>query len=134
VALYLYIRRKERRRREELRQLPEARELLDERTIERVLARWAQGRHKGAAARHLPLLYPPGPDGMTAGQLAIHAHCDYASVEPLLDELEELGYLELEGTEGPDQGISLTIEGYDLVNLAESVLLATARERASSKS
>lgn len=133
VALFLYIRRKERRRRQELRRLPDARELLDEPTIERVLLRWRERDHEGASARHIPLLYPPGPDGMTAAQLAAHANSDIATVERLVDELEELGYLELENEEQAGAPIiALTIGGYDLVIQAESVLLAVAREREAS--
>ena len=47
-------------------------------------------------------------------------------VEPLLDELEELGYLERDGGDGT---LWLTIEGYDLMNDAESVLLEHSRAR-----
>jgi hypothetical protein len=130
VALYLVIRRRERRRRDAVSRLPGPSELLDEHTVELVLARWAQGRHPGARARHLPLLYPPGPDGMTVAELAARAGCDLATVERLLAELEDLGYVELDGEDGPEQTASLTIEGHDLVNQTESALLAAAREHA----
>jgi len=129
VALYLYGRRKDRHRRKEVERLPEAGELLDEGTVRRVLDRWAKSRHKVVSARLLPVLYPPGPDGMTVAQLASRTSCDSPTVERLLAELEELGYVDLDGYDGPDQSVCLTIEGYDLVNVTESVLLAAARER-----
>jgi len=129
VALYLYGRRKDRHRRKEVERLPEAGELLDEPTMRRVLDRCAEGRHKGVSARLLPVLYPPGPDGMTVAELASRTGCDAATVGRLMAELEELGYVDLEGFDGPDQSVCLTIEGYDLVNVTESVLLAAARER-----
>ncbi len=43
-----------------------------------------------------------------------------------MDELEELGYLERDGGDGT---LWLTIEGYDLMNDAESVLLEHSRAR-----
>ncbi|HEX5223818.1 MAG TPA: hypothetical protein VFW29_01695 [Solirubrobacteraceae bacterium] len=129
IALYLFGRRRDRRRRSEVRRLPDAGDLLDDRAVEQVLARWREGRHPQAAARHLPLLYPPGPDEMTIGQLAGHARSDPRTVRLLLDELEDLGYVELDGEGGAEQSVSLTIEGYDLVHQTESVLLSIARER-----
>lgn len=127
IALFIFIRRKERRRRSELKRLPDASELLDRQTVEQVLARWAHSRHKAVAARHLPILYPPGPDGMTVAELESQARCDTATTERLLAELEDLGYVDLEGYDGPDQSVSLTVEGYDLVNTTEAVLLDLAR-------
>jgi hypothetical protein len=130
IALVLVIWRKERRRRRELARLPDAEDLLDEHTVELVLARWARSRHKHLTAGHLPLLYPPGPDGMTAAQLSGRADCDVNTVQRLLAELDDLGYVELEGHDGPDQSVSLTVEGYDLLDTTEAVLLDVARERA----
>jgi predicted transcriptional regulator len=127
IALALFVWRKERRRREELERLPDAEDLLDERTVELVLGRWAESRHRDLGARHIPILYPPGPDETTAAQLAGRANCDTDTVQRLLVELEALGYVELEGYEGPDQAVSLTVEGYDLVNATEAVLLDAAR-------
>ena len=43
-----------------------------------------------------------------------------------MEELEELGYLERDGAGGE---LWLTIEGYDLLNDAEAVLLQRGRER-----
>jgi hypothetical protein len=127
VALYVYGRRRGRHRRKEVELLPGAGEMLDEGTVERVLARWSESRHGDASAHHLLVLYPPGPDGLTAGELAGRTGSDPAGVERLLAELEDLGYVE--GYDGPEQRVCLTIEGYDLVNVTESVLLEAARER-----
>ncbi len=129
VALVLYGRYRDRRRRAAVQRLPDARELLDAPTVERVLARWAAKRHADAGARHLPVLYPPGPDGLTAAALAERAHCETSAIAPLLSELEDFGYLELDGEDGPAQRVFLTIEGHDLVNITEETLLAAARER-----
>ena len=126
IALYLYGRHRDRRRRAAVQRLPDAREVLDEKIVELVLARWAKSRHKHLSAEHLPLLYPPGPDGMTAAELAERVHADPPTVERLLAELEERGYGELEGYAGPELRVWLTVEGYDLVNVTESVLLTAS--------
>lgn len=130
VALVIYGRHRGRRRRREVGRLPGAAELLDGASVERVLAEWSKGRHADAAARHVPLFYPPGPDGLTAGELAERTGESPASVARLLAELHELGYVELDGAEGPEQAVSLTLEGYDLLDATETALLEVARERA----
>jgi hypothetical protein len=130
IALYLYGRRRGRTRRREVARLPEASELLDERSTARVVEEWVKGRHGQAKARHVPLLYPPGPDGATAGELAERTGRDVPAVERLLGELHELGYVELDGPDGPEQEVSLTLEGYDLLEVTEAALLDEARERA----
>ncbi len=129
IVLYLIGRRKGRLRRAEVKRLPAASELLDEGTVERVVSRWAATRHSAAAARHLPIFYPPGPEGMTAAQLAERTRCDSAGIDALLVELEDLGYLELDERADGEQTVSLTVEGYDLLDVTESVLLEQARER-----
>jgi len=129
IALYIYGRRRSRSRRREVERLPRASELLDERTKGRVVEEWAKGRHSDTAARHVALMYPPGPDGASAGDLAGRTGEDLATVERLLAELHELGYVELDGPEGPEQEVTLTLEGYDLLDVAEGVLLEAARER-----
>ncbi len=130
VALLLYGRHRGRRRRHEVRRLPDAAEMLDETTTARIVEEWARGRHAGASARHVPLMYPPGPDGLSAAELTSRTGEDLGAVEQLLSELHELGYVDLDGPPGPDQTASLTLEGYDLLDAAESVLLDAARERA----
>ena len=126
VVLYLIGRRAGKRRRAEVRRLPPADELLDGATVQRVLARWAQTRHADARSRHVPLFYPPGPEGSTGRQLAERLATDSDRVERLLGELEELGYVELDGLDSP---VVLTVEGYDLLNETESVLLETVKQR-----
>jgi DNA-binding IclR family transcriptional regulator len=74
-------------------------------------------------------MYPPGPDGVSAAELASRSGEDLGAVERLLSELHELGYVDLDGPPGPEQAASLTLEGYDLLDAAESVLLEAARER-----
>jgi DNA-binding IclR family transcriptional regulator len=79
----------------------------------------------------VPLLYPPGPDGLTAAELAGRVHADTANVERLLDDLTELGYIELEDQKGGGAPRAwLTAEGADLANLTEDALLAVmSRDR-----
>lgn len=126
VVLYLLGRRTMRRREREVRRIPSASELLDERAVERVLGRWGQTRHRDLAARHVPIFYPPGPDGLTRAELSQHADSSPEQLAPLLDELGDLGYLEHEDAGGK---VWLTVEGYDALGEAESVLLEAARER-----
>lgn len=130
LVLYLYGRRTMRTREDEVEQMPEQRELLDQPTIERVLARWAKTRHRELAARHVPIFYPPGPDGLLPAQLAEQTHCEQDALRPLLDELEDLGYLD---HDDPDGEVWLTIEGYDVLSEAESVLLEAVKERQAAK-
>jgi DNA-binding transcriptional ArsR family regulator len=125
VALYIYGRRKERRRREAVGRLPDAGEPLDDDTVKRVVAEWSAEKHSDVSSEHLPLLYPPGPDGMTAAELADRVHSDPATVERLLEQLEELEYLDLDNREGFDSpSVSLTFKGYELVDATETALLA----------
>jgi hypothetical protein len=152
LALLLYGRHWSRRRRQALNRLPAAGEPIDDDTTDLVLSAWAKAGHTDMGREYLPLLYPPGPDGATAAELAGRSHCDPASVERLLEELEELGYLDLEepgdGLEDPGDGLEepghgleerqggddgarrvrrawLTASGYDLVNVTENALLAS---------
>ena len=65
---------------------------------------------------------------MRAGQLADNVHADPVTVGRLLDELEDLGYLDLEDREGPHGPRAwLTFEGYELVHEMESALLSESR-------
>jgi hypothetical protein len=124
VALYLYGRRKERRRRAAVGRLPNPGEPLDESTVERVVAEWSAAKHGNLSREHLPLLYPPGPDGLTAGELAKRLHADPATVERLLEQLEDLEYLDLEDGDGLDgRRAVLTFKGYELVDATETALL-----------
>jgi DNA-binding transcriptional ArsR family regulator len=128
LGLYIYGRHKSRRRREAVKRLPDPSEPLDEATVKLVVDRWARAKRGDLSPAYLPLLYPPGPDGMSARELAERIHADRATVESLLEELEDLGYLELDGREesgGPR--VSLTFEGYDLLYETEGALLSRSR-------
>jgi hypothetical protein len=126
VALYIYGRRAERRRREAVGRLPDLGEPLENDTIERVLASWSAEKHSHVSPAHLPLLYPPGPDGLTAAEIANKVHSDAATVGRLLEQLEDLGYLELDDFEGVDGPRAvLTFKGYELIDATESALLAS---------
>jgi hypothetical protein len=125
VALYVYGRRRERRRRDAVRDLPAAGEPLNDDTVARVLAAWSAADHRDVSREHLPVLYPPGPDGMSASELAERGGCEPASVELLLEELADMEYLELEHREGfPERRAWLTFKGYELVHATETALLS----------
>jgi hypothetical protein len=125
VGLYVYGRRRERRRRAAVGRLPQAAGALDEATVARVLAQWSAARHVELGPEHLPLLYPPGPDGMSASELALRAGTEVAGVERLLEQLEEHEYLELEDRPGFEgRRAWLTFKGYEVVDLTETALLA----------
>src|SRR5690348_1257878 len=93
ILLYVYGRRRYRRDRKALAQLPGPR-ALDPSAIEFVLARWQEGRHAGLTREHVPIMYPPGPDGVSSRELAERIDGDPASVGARLDDLAELGYVE----------------------------------------
>ena len=127
AALYLYGRHRERRRRERVRHFLDAGGPLDDSTVAAVLAEWSAADHKEVSIDHLPLLYPPGPDGVTAAELANRIHRDRDAVRQLLEDLAELGYLELAVEKDIDEPRAwLTAEGSDLVNMTEDTLLAAS--------
>jgi hypothetical protein len=130
VALFVYGRHRERRRREEVGQLPDPGAQLDEQTLRLIEDEWSRSKHAQVSREHLPLLYPPGPDGLSPSELAGRSHSDPAVVERLLEELEELDYLEIEQRDGSDERrVWLTFRGYELVDSTEGALLdALGRE------
>jgi hypothetical protein len=126
LLLYLYGRARSRRRRMALARLPKPTEPLRRETVGLVLARWAAANHSEVAAEQLPLLYPPGPDGVTAVELARRIGSDTGGVTRRLDDLADLGYVEIdEGNETRDARAWLTVEGFDLVRITEEALLAS---------
>jgi DNA-binding transcriptional ArsR family regulator len=131
LALYLYARHKNRRRREAVQRLPDAGEPLDEGTVKLVVERWSNANHKDLSPAYLPLLYPPGPDGMSASELATRIDADPATVEQLLEELVDLGYLDLRDRDGVGgRRAWLTFEGYELLYETEAALLSQSASRA----
>jgi predicted transcriptional regulator len=125
VALFYFGRRSERRRRTRVQRILASTEPLDAKTTSAVVAEWAAADHRELSPEHVPLLYPPGPDGLTAAELAERVHSDTAVVERLLDDLTELGYIELEEDKANGAPRAwLTPEGADLANLTEDALLA----------
>jgi hypothetical protein len=128
LALFLYGRHWSHRRRQALNRLPAVAEPINDDTIDLVQSAWAKADHTELGRAHLPLLYPPGPVGATVAELAARTHCEPATVERLLEELQELGYLDLEERE-PGDGEArharrawLTTPGYDLVNVTGNAL------------
>ncbi len=115
------------RRRRAVARLPGPAEPLPEAIVAFVLAQWADAGHGDVAAEQLPLLHPPGPDGVSAPELATRVGADLASVTSRLEELAELGYVEFD-YEHPEQPIALTVEGIDLLNITEEALLTAHRD------
>jgi hypothetical protein len=126
VALYVYGRRRERRRRAEVGRIPASSGQLDDAVVARIAEEWRKRDYAGVTAEHLGLLYPPGPDGRTVKELATTTHADPAYVLSLLEQLEGGDYLLLEG-EPPDLRTSLTVKGYGLVDATEDSLLSALR-------
>ena len=126
LALYFWGRRSNRRRAQAVNRLPRASEGLDTDTTARVLAHWEQAKHTKLSAEYVPLLYPPGPQGMTAGELAERIAADPATVELQLEALEDLGYLELRSSAETPPRAWLTITGYELLEETEAALLSAS--------
>ncbi len=128
IALYAYGRAWSRRHRKRLARLPAPSEGLDERTVELVLARWAEAKHGELGRELVPLMYPPGPEDVTASELAQRIGADRASVVRRLEELAELGYVEYDPDES--ERLSLTTEGIHLLNITEDALLSALADPA----
>jgi hypothetical protein len=129
IALYAYGRAWSRRHRRKLASLPPPSQGLDERTVQLVLARWAADKHGELGPELVALMYPPGPDGSTAVELAQRTGAERASVERGVAELAELGYLESDLGES-EQRLSLTAEGIHLLNITEDALLSAFADAA----
>jgi IclR helix-turn-helix domain len=124
VALYLYGRHRERRRRAAVGRVADPRAAHAPETVRRVQAGWAAAGHDKLAAEHVPILYPPGPDGMTAAELAERTGSPAAAVSAALERLQHLGYLELQPAGAQDPPTAwLTTEGYDALLVTENALL-----------
>jgi hypothetical protein len=130
VALVLYGRHRSRQRDRAVRRLPPAEQALDERTIELVQERWGKAGHGELSVEQVPLLYPPGPEGATPAELAARTRTDVETVRRQLEELHELGYLDLEPRhESEEPRAWLTIDGYSLLSTTEEALLAAHEGR-----
>lgn len=130
VLLLLYGRRRERRRRGAVARLPAPEELLDGPVRRRVLAAWEQAGLGGLGDEHIRLLYPPGPDGLSAAEIAERCGCAPEEADRLLDSLEEEGYAELEEREGYEgRRAWMTFEGFRLMDVTEQALLAALSEQ-----
>jgi DNA-binding transcriptional ArsR family regulator len=127
VALYAYGRHTLRRRRSAVAQLPGPGAPPDAHTLALVRERWAHAGHSELRDRHLVALYPPGPDGLSAEELAARAGADPQAVGRALAELAELGYLDVEDRAGFDgRRAWLTFSGFELVEVTEAALLDAA--------
>lgn len=129
VALYVYGRRRERRRRGEVAELPESSEGLDPAIVERIVAGWKEGRFDAVTPEHLPILYPPGPDGLSVAELVDRTDVREETVRGLLEQLERADYLDL--FPEPESGglqASLTLRGFGLVDQTEESLLEALRD------
>jgi hypothetical protein len=133
VALYVYGRRRERRRRREVAKIPEVSSDLDPAVIARIAAGWRDAKYEHITREHLALLYPPGPDGYSVAELAVRTDRDEETVQRLLEQLEEGEYLFLDLEPGTDRFVvSLTVKGFGLVDATEDFLLTALRDSAAS--
>jgi hypothetical protein len=133
VALYIYGRRRERRRRREVGRIPVSSEALDETVVARIVASWQRGNYEDVTAEHLALLYPPGPDGLSVAELADRTAQQAETVQRLLEQLEHAEYLHLDfESESQVLQASLTLKGFGLVDATEDYLLSALREEARS--
>ncbi len=133
ILLAFWARREDRKRRSALTRVADAGTWLDQGTVERIVAGWAKAGHEELSDQHVPLLSPPALEGASVAQLAARTHSNPAGVEPLLDDLADLGYLEFDDAEGRDRCAWLTAEGYAVLHIAEDGILASAGEAAAAK-
>jgi hypothetical protein len=125
LAIFVYVRRRERRRRAQIERLVSAGKRLDTELASTILERLRAAKHAALRAEHVRLLYPPGPDGATPQELARRVELAPAKVHDSLEDLIELGYLERgEGAAGGDGRVWLTAEGFAAAHIAEDVALA----------
>jgi DNA-binding MarR family transcriptional regulator len=128
LAIYVYVRRRERRRRAEVRRVLDAGGGLSDEVIAEILEQWRAAKHDELGAEHVRLMAPPGPNGATARELAGRAHRDEPAVRRLLGDLSELGYIEEDERErGGEARVWLTAEGFAVAHLAERVVLSAFR-------
>lgn len=126
IALYLYGRHHNRRHERALERLPPIEQGLDDHTTRLVLDEWRKAKHEHLTAEHVPLFYPPGPDGASPSELAARTRQNRERVTQQLEDLQELDYLNLDATPNDDEQpcASLTIEGYGVLSTTEQALLA----------
>ncbi len=84
-------------------------------------------RHRGFAdlrQSHFDLFRFPGPHGMTPTQLAGHVGLSKQALNPLLNELEGLGYLTrvTDPNDRRSRSLQLTARGLDLVTAIRNAL------------
>jgi hypothetical protein len=129
LGVYLYIRRANRRRRREIERLPKPDRGIDRRTSELVVGRWKATGHGILAQELLPILYPPGPDGATARELAARIGTRVPDLMRHVEDLAELGYADLErGAADDDLRVWLTADGFDVLNITEDAVLAALEQ------
>jgi len=129
LVLFVLGRRREQRRRREVAVIPQTSAGLDPAVVQQILAGWQEAEFNDVRPAHLPLLYPPGPDGLSVAELAGKTSYELGTVQKLLEGLEESDYLCLNVdpiSDGFD--VSLTLKGYGLVDATEDCLLAALRE------
>jgi DNA-binding MarR family transcriptional regulator len=130
IAIYVYVRRRERRRRAEVQRVLDAGGALSDDLIERILGEWRAQRHDELTAEHVRLMAPPGPNGASAAEIAGRMHRDERAVARLLGDLVELGYVEEEAPAERETKVWLTADGFALAHMVERAVLAAFAERA----
>jgi hypothetical protein len=100
LAVYVYVRRSERRRRAEVQRVLDAGGDLSDGVIATILDEWSASGHDELRAKHARLMAPPGPNGAMPHELAQRAQLEEHEVRSLLDDLSELGCLEEDARDG----------------------------------
>ena len=125
VAVYLWSRHKTRRERDNLAPTEKQRRRAEEGRAALVIAHWRAAGYRELGESHVPLLAPPGPQGRNAAELAARTGSSELEVRDLLDELDELGIVELRPAEDGDR-VTLTALGEELVDEAAHALAEPA--------
>lgn len=131
LAIYVYIRRRERRRRIEVQRVVDAGRELSDDVIATILEQWSAADHGELGPEHVRVMAPPGPNGATPAELAARAGHDEPGVRKALGDLSELGYVEQDAPAGGGEArVWLTAEGFAIAHVAERVVLARFAEDA----
>jgi hypothetical protein len=121
VAVWVWSRYKTRREQATLPPTEKQRRRAAQGRVALVLAHWRAAGHDELGESHVPLLAPPGPQGCNAAELAARTGVSEPETRELLEELDEVGVIELLPAEDSDR-VWLTPLGEDLVDVAAHAL------------
>jgi hypothetical protein len=130
IAIYAYVRRRERRRRAEVQRVLAAGVALSDELIETILGEWTAARRDELTAEHVRVMAPPGPNGTSAAELARRMHRDERTVARLLGDLAELGYVEEDAPAEGETKVWLTADGFAVAHMVERAVLTSFAKQA----